>query len=93
MPRNDALEARVKAAYDAVPDYIRDDIVKAAKWARKTLTEHEGSGHQIYVTGTNDGMVVCSFAKPEWSGDHCGDPMEHGAEAIVRAVCEYLNGA
>lgn len=36
--------------------------------------------------------VVCSFAKPEWSGDHSGRGMDHGAEAIVMAVCEYIAG-
>jgi hypothetical protein len=37
--------------------------------------------------------VCCSFAKPSWKGDHCGRGMEHGAQAMVMAVCEYLNGA
>jgi hypothetical protein len=80
--------------YEAVPDYIKDDIGEAITWAKKTLTDHEGSGHQFYVHGShkNPGLVVCSFAKPQWSGDHCSREMEHGAEAIVMAVCEYLNG-
>ncbi len=80
-----------QAAYDAVPEDIREDIVEAANWAKKTLTDHEGRGHQIFVTASGE-CVVCSFAKPSWPGDHCGPPMEHGAQAIVMAVCSYLNG-
>lgn len=88
-----ALETRILADYDAVPEYIRDDIVEASVWARKKLTQHDGAGHQIYVTADTKGLVVCSFAKPSWPRDHCGRGMDHGAEAIVMAVCEYLNGA
>lgn len=92
--KNPAIEARIQAAYQAVPEEIRDDICQASAWARKALTDHEGAGHDIYVTSAgSNGLVVCSFAKPSWAGDHCGRGMEHGAEAIVMAVCEYLNGA
>lgn len=90
--RTEALTRRIREAYMAVPEHIREDIELASIWARQKLTRHEGAGHQIFVTGTKDGMVVCSFAKPEWPGDHCGEPMEHGAQAIVLAVCEYLSG-
>ena len=93
MNTNAALEARIQAAYAAVHEHIREDICEAVKWARETLTNLEGSGHQIYVTAVGDGLVCCSFAKIEWAGDHCGRGMEHGAEAIVMAVCEYMNGA
>lgn len=86
-------EARILTMYNAVDESIRDDIVEASAWARETLTDHEGSGHQFYVSGSRDGLVVCSFAKPEWAGDHCSRGMEHGAEAMVMAVCEYLCGA
>ncbi|MCK1543322.1 hypothetical protein IVB12_15510 [Bradyrhizobium sp. 179] len=84
--------AATQAAYNAVDQFIKDDIVEAANWARTTLTNHEGAGHHIVVTGTKDGLVVCSFAKPQWAGDHSGPAMEEGAEAIVMAVCSYLNG-
>ena len=93
MKPSAVLEARIQAAYAAVPEYIRDDICEATKWARETLTNLEGAGHQIYVTAAGDGLVCCSFAKVEWAGDHCGRGMEQGAEAIVIAVCEYINGA
>lgn len=93
MKLNPALEARVQAAYAAVPEHIRDDICEATKWARETLTNLEGAGHEFYVTAGSDGLVRCSFAKSEWAGDHCGRGMEHGAEAIVMAVCEYMSGA
>ncbi len=88
-----ALEERIQAAYAAVPESIRDDIVSASVWARNVLTELDGSGHEIYVTASGEGLVCCSFAKPSWGGDHCGRGMEHGAEAIVMAVCEYRCGA
>ncbi len=87
------VEAAVQAAYAAVPEHIREDICEATRWARDTLMRREGTGHQFYVTATSDQLVCCSFAKVEWSADHCGRGMEHGAEAIVMAVCEYLNGA
>lgn len=93
MKPNEGLEARIQAAYRAVPEDTRDNIYKAAQWANETLTNLEGAGHQLYVTAAKDGLVCCSFAKAEWSGDHCGRGMEHGADAIVMAVCEYLNGA
>lgn len=84
--------ADTQKAYDAVDADIKEDIVEAANWARKTLTDHEGRGHQILVTADSNGLVVCSFAKPSWPGDHCGPPMEEGAQAIVMAVCSYLSG-
>lgn len=88
------LEKSIIDSYNAVPEHIREDIVEAGVWARDTLRDHEGLGHQFYVVSNgSDGMVVCSFAKPEWAGDHCSRPMESGSEAIVMAVCEYLNGA
>lgn len=93
MHKNTELETRIQAAYYAVPEHIREDICNASAWARKTLTDLEGCGHEIFVTAGKDGLVVCSFAKPSWAGDHCGRGMEHGAEAIVMAVCEYISGA
>lgn len=86
-------EERILASYHAVDEYTRNDIEEAIQWAKKTLTDLEGDGHQIYVTGRADRTVVCSFAKNEWPGDHCGRGMDHAAEAIVMAVCEYINGA
>ncbi len=87
------IEAKILADYEAVPEHIRDDICEASAWAKDKLMRHEGEGHQFYITSHSDGGVVCSFAKVEWSGDHCSRSMEHGAEAMVMAVCEYLNGA
>lgn len=88
-------EKRILEKYESVDEYIREDIEKAARWARETLTNHEGSGHifQVSSSYSNPGFVECSFAKPEWGGDHCSRPMELGSEAIVMAVCEYLCGA
>jgi hypothetical protein len=88
-----SIESRIQTMYDGIPEHIKEDICEATVWARETLTNYEGAGHCIYVTAKSNGLVVCSFAKPEWPGDHCGRGMEHGAEAIVMAVCEYLCGA
>jgi hypothetical protein len=79
-----------RGLFDQVPQYIREDLVEAANWARKTLTEKEGSGHQICVTAGTKGGVVCSFAKSSWAGDHSGSETDEAAEAIVISVCEYL---
>lgn len=87
------MSKQTEEMYNSISDDIKDDIYEAIVWAKTTLTNHEGSGHSFYVTASSvPGWVVCSFAKPSWSGDHCSKPMEHGAEAIVMAVCEYLNG-
>lgn len=83
-------EKCIIATYDAVPEHIKENIYEAIVWTKGTLTIREGSGHQFYVTTSKDGLVVCSFAKPSWAGDHCSRGMEHGAEAIVMAVCEYI---
>ncbi len=93
MGRNAAMEAQIQARYAAVPEYIREDIGQAVRWARAQLTILEGVGHEIYITATGDGLVCCSFAKADWPGDHCGRGMEHGAQAVVMAVCEYMCGA
>lgn len=91
---NQALEKKIQEMYASVPEHIREDMVEAAIWARDTLMRHEGAGHLIHVTAHHaNATVVCSFAKPEWAGDHCGRECEEAAEAIVIAVCEYLCGA
>jgi len=89
------LETRIQEMFANIHEEIREDITLAAVWARDTLAEREGRGHIIQVSDAYqmEGFVVCSFAKPEWSGDHCGAPMPDGSQAIVRAVCEYLCGA
>ena len=78
--------------YKNVPIEIREDICQAINWAVKELTQHEGSGHIFEIVAADNGMVVCTFSKPQWAGEHCSRPMERGSEAIVMAVCEYLNG-
>lgn len=82
---------QLQETYSLVPDFVREDIVEACIWARKVLTEFEGSGHEFHLTYQNDSFY-CSFAKPEWSGDHCGTGMSSATEAIIMSVCEYLCG-
>ena len=88
--RNDV---NILAMYESIPEDTREDIVEAGIWARELLAKKEGEGHEFFVSANKDGTVSCSFAKPEWAGDHCGSGMSHGAQAIVMAVCEYMYGA
>ncbi len=83
---------RARADYDAVDDFHKSNLVEACQWAREKLTAHEGEGHIIDVSGHRDGTVSCSFAKPEWRGDHSGSRMDSASEAVIIAVCEYLRG-
>ena len=78
--------------YNEVYEGVRFDLVEAAMWARDTLMRHEGAGHDFHISANRDRMLCCSFAKPQWSGDHHGPYMESASEAIVAAVCGYLNG-
>lgn len=82
-----------RKAYDLLPEGLVDeDLQTVLDWAKKTLADQEGTGHIFHLMATRDGLMYCSFCKPEWSGDHCGGPMEGAGEAIAMAVCEYLNG-
>lgn len=78
--------------YERVPEEIRTDVLKAWRWARDHLMRKEGEGHYFSLIRNNDGTISCAFAKPEWNADHCGEGMPTGAEAIIRAVCEYESG-
>jgi hypothetical protein len=91
--KEQAIEDAILKQYESVKIDIREDVALAIKWAVKQLTKHEGSGHMFEVISYGKDQVVCTFCKPEWAGDHCSRPMERGSEAIVMAVCEYLNGA
>lgn len=91
--KNSVIEDKILTMYNSIPEYIREDICEASKWAQDYMTKLEGEGHEFYITAKEDGTVCCSFAKPEWSGDHSSRGMEHGAQAMVMAVCEYVNGA
>lgn len=88
--RRPAVYAAAQAAFDAVDPDARDNLEEALAWARRTLTNHEGAGHYFELI-YEDGFKCC-FAKPVWNADHCSQPMPTAPEAIVMAVCEYLNG-
>lgn len=97
-PALEILENRIQAKYNSVDRYIKEDVGEAIKWAKETLTKHEGDGHSFYISSrqfkdSGHWGVCCSFAKPEWGGDHCSRAMQEGSEAVVMAVCEYLCGA
>lgn len=86
-------EERVQDAYSAVPNWFKEDLYAAVNWAKETLTNQEGNGHIFdIVAAPAVNEICCVFSKPSWPGDHCGRGMSTGAEAVVMAVCEYLNG-
>jgi hypothetical protein len=85
-------EKRTLARYDAVPDEVKTHVLKALRWAKDHMMRKEGEGHLFSLYRKKDGSIGCAFMKPEWSADHCSDGMPTGAEAIVRAVCEYESG-
>lgn len=92
---NELREKRKQKAremFDGIDDYTKDDLFEAITWAKETLRDLEGSGHHFNLSANKDGTMVCSFAKPEWAGDHSGSPMYSAGEAIVIAVCEYMSG-
>lgn len=88
--RRPHVYAAAQQAFDKAPSEAKDDLEEALSWARQTLTNHEGAGHTFALD--YDKGFVCCFAKPQWNADHCSQPMPTAPEAIVMAVCEYLNG-
>lgn len=80
--------------YKKVPNDVKHNVFKAMKWAKKTLTAFEGSGHEIHIHReySYSSMFGCSFSKPEWSGYHCSDNYVTGAQAVISAVLEYKLG-
>lgn len=83
---------KARLMYDALPANVKEDVLEALLWARDTLRDREGSGHCFVITGDRDTMLSCSFAKPQWSGDHSGSAMDTDAQAVCTSVCEYLCG-
>lgn len=90
--REAAKYAEIDKLIAAIPDDIKGSAFKAYRWAKNRLMRLEGEGHSIYIHRERDGMITCSFAKPEWPGDHSGRKQPTGALAIVGAVLEYENG-
>jgi hypothetical protein len=82
---------KAQIAFEQVPEEIRFNLFEALNWALETLKSHEGDGHLFEICYQHDGFVA-SFAKPQWNADHTSQPMNTAQEAIVMAVCEYLNG-
>lgn len=77
--------------YQAVDDYIKEDLLEACVWAKEQLTNLEGAGWILELLPER-GQIVCCFSKPSWAGDHSGPMMETGAQAVVMAVCTYRAG-
>jgi len=88
----DRCESATQEKYNAVPEDVKKHVLKAWRWARAHLMRKEGSGHHFSLIRNKDGLICCAFAKPQWNADHCGEGMTTGAEAIIRAVCEYESG-
>ena len=85
-------EELIGQSFNNAPNHAREDLQGALDWAAETLRDHEGAGHSFHLHITKDGKFACSFSKPEWGGDHISRGMHEAPEAIVMAVCEYLNG-
>ncbi len=93
MTRDNSRKKAAREMYKKVPDSAKlGDLFDALSWARDTLRDKEGLGHQFHIHATINEMFQCSFAKPEWGGDHCSDEYPEAEEAIIMAVCEYLCG-
>ena len=85
---------RAQKAFDELPQDLKEsDLLYVLTWATNFLMQKEGAGHQFQLIATKDCRFQCSFAKPEWGGDHVSQPMDTAEEAVMMAVCEYLNGA
>lgn len=90
---------RIQAAYAAVHDYHKHTLTGAIDWAHEKLFEaQDTSDNENYelqvIAAPEQNLLACTISKPSWAGDHCGGRgMPTGSEAIVMAVCEYLNGA
>ena len=81
----------IKELYDSVPADVKENLFLASKWAEDILKKYEGEGHIMEIS--SDGhQVIAHFAKPEWSGDHCGSAKETGSQAIIMSICEYIIG-
>lgn len=91
--RSKDLHDRIKKRFIENREHWESDLSECIQWAVKTLTDYEGSGHLFEISIASDNRFVCSFAKPSWPGDHSSHPMFTAQEAIVLAVCEYLEGA
>lgn len=86
-----SVQEKTLKMYFEVDQYTREDLFEACKWAKKTLTDLEGPGHEMNVTGrASDNCVSCSFAKASWGGDHSGPYMDTASEAVVMSVCGYI---
>ena len=84
---------KAQKAFDELPEDLKGgDVLTALLWAREMLTKHEGAGHVFSIISDDGEKYMCEFMKPEWQGAHCGQPMDSDWEAVLMAVCEYLNG-
>jgi hypothetical protein len=91
--RRPAVYAAALAAFNEVPESTRYNLNEALTWALETLEFKEGTGHSFEISFDEKSKgFVASFCKPQWKADHSSQPMNTAQEAIVMAVCEYLNG-
>ena len=83
------IQDRINQRLSQVPQCAFEGVFEALTWAKEALINLEGSGHSFQLTAKDD-KISCSFSKPSWKSDHTGSPEYDGAEAIIKAVCEYL---
>ncbi len=88
--RRPLVYAAAKKAFDETPEDVKGDLESALDWAKETL-KTINNGEYSFSILYEDGFKCC-FSQPSWSSDHCSDAMPDAAEAIVMAVCEFMNG-
>ncbi len=84
-----SIKERINQKLSQVPQCAFEDVFEALTWAKETMTNCEGSGHS-FVLEAKDNKMRCSFSKPSWASDYTGSYEYDAAEAIIKAVCEYL---
>jgi len=85
-------EPAIQTMYENLPDNVKEPILDSLNWTTDYLMRLEGEGHEFFLHANKDQTFCCSFAKPEWGGDHSSRNMPEAPEAVVMAVCEYVNG-
>lgn len=83
---DEAIQATFRD-FEQVDVLFKTYLEGALQWAKQRL----GVGYcfQLEIV---DGQFQCSFASSNWPRYYDGPPMATAPEAIVMAVCAYLNG-
>lgn len=82
--------------YNKVDKTIKKDLFKALNYAKDKINSIEGplknKEYIINIISGFDDMMICLIYTEDQSFTHYGSRHDDGAEAVVRATCEYTNG-